>query len=311
MTVIGAGVVGLSCALVLAERGHPVRVVARETGAGTASAAAASLWAVPLVERSERVRAWAYATLARLRRDAGPETGVREQPARTVGVAAATPDPWLRGFTPPLREATAQELPPGCRVGTVASIPLVDTSRYLPWLRARCAEAGVDIERREVARLDDGGPAGDVVVLAAGCGSGALAGDDALRPVRGQVAVLENPGLTRTTIVRDGPLAPLFVVPRFDDVVVGGPAQDGVWDPDPDPVLERELVERAVRAEPALAGARVVGRAVGHRPVRPEVRVAAERTGGRDVVYCYGHGGAGVALSWGSARAAADLVALR
>ena len=58
VSVIGAGVVGLSCALVLAERG-PVRVVARETGARTASAAAASLWAVSFVERSERVRDWA------------------------------------------------------------------------------------------------------------------------------------------------------------------------------------------------------------------------------------------------------------
>jgi D-amino-acid oxidase len=36
---------------------------------------------------------------------------------------------------------------------------------------------------------------------------------------------------------------------------------------------------------------------VGLRPVRPAVRV--EREG--DVVHCYGHGGAGVTLSWGSA----------
>ncbi|RKN05951.1 FAD-dependent oxidoreductase [Streptomyces radicis] len=308
VTVIGAGVVGLSCALVLAERGHAVRVVARESGELTASAAAASLWAVPFVERSERVREWAYATLARLRRDAGPHTGVREQEARTVGVGRAAPDPWMRGFTPPLRQARADELPPGYREGTVASIPLVDTSRYLPWLRERCAEAGVPIELREVPSLAGCAPDADILVLAAGLGSGPLAGDAALRPVRGQVALLENPGLTRTTIVRDGPLAPLFVVPRHDDVVVGGPAQDGAWDPRPDRATERALVRRAARAEPALADARVIGRAVGHRPVRPEVRLAAERLGGRDVVHCYGHGGAGVALSWGSARAAADLV---
>ena len=54
---------------------------------------------------------------------------------------------------------------------------------------------------------------------------------------------------------------------------------------------------------PALAGAPVVSRGVGLRPARPAVRL--ERDGG--VVHCYGHGGAGVTLSWGCAE---DVVAL-
>jgi D-amino-acid oxidase len=43
---------------------------------------------------------------------------------------------------------------------------------------------------------------------------------------------------------------------------------------------------------------------VGLRPARPQVRV--ERVG--DVVHCYGHGGAGVTLSWGTADEVAELV---
>ena len=58
---------------------------------------------------------------------------------------------------------------------------------------------------------------------------------------------------------------------------------------------------------PALAGARVVRHKVGLRPARPTVRLDAERRDGRTVVHCYGHGGAGVTLSWGCA---ADVVAL-
>jgi D-amino-acid oxidase len=44
---------------------------------------------------------------------------------------------------------------------------------------------------------------------------------------------------------------------------------------------------------------------VGLRPVRPAVRV--ERQG--SVVHCYGHGGAGVTMSWGTADEVVGLVA--
>jgi D-amino-acid oxidase len=54
---------------------------------------------------------------------------------------------------------------------------------------------------------------------------------------------------------------------------------------------------------PELAGAPVVGAAVGQRPVRPAVRL--ERAG--DIVHCYGHGGAGFTLSWGCADAVREL----
>ena len=48
---------------------------------------------------------------------------------------------------------------------------------------------------------------------------------------------------------------------------------------------------------PEVGQAKVLRHQVGLRPVRPQVRL--ERVG--DVVHCYGHGGAGVTLSWGCA----------
>ena len=46
------------------------------------------------------------------------------------------------------------------------------------------------------------------------------------------------------------------------------------------------------------------------RPTRPQVRLEAEPPGtGPLVVHNYGHGGAGVTLSWGCAREAAGLAA--
>ena len=54
---------------------------------------------------------------------------------------------------------------------------------------------------------------------------------------------------------------------------------------------------------PELEDAKVIRHKVGLRPVRPAVRV--ERVG--DVVHCYGHGGAGVTLSWGCADTVASM----
>jgi len=54
---------------------------------------------------------------------------------------------------------------------------------------------------------------------------------------------------------------------------------------------------------------RVIREVVGLRPFRPEgFRVEAERVGNKLLVHNYGHGGAGITLSWGTASLALDLV---
>lgn len=307
VTVIGAGVVGLTSAISLLERGHRVRIVA-ESVEDTDSAVAAALWAVPFVEQSERTRAWAYQTLARLRRDAAPDVGVREQLCRIVGLTPSAGDPWTRGFTPPIRTAEPHELPHGFGAGTISSIPLIDTRRYLGVLRESVLERGGSIQLGSVGAIREIADDRAVLVNAAGFAAAALAGDTSVRAIRSQIVRVANPGLSMTTIVREGPLAPLFIVPRFDDVVIGGPVDHGRHDPKPDPTLEEELLLRACLIEPSLGGAPVLSRAVGHRPVRDTVRVEAEVIDGCSVIHCYGHGGAGIALSWGTAGAVADLV---
>ena len=58
-----------------------------------------------------------------------------------------------------------------------------------------------------------------------------------------------------------------------------------------------------------VAPERIIRRAVGLRPFRPSgFVVSAETLGDKLLVHNYGHGGAGVTLSWGTAELAADLV---
>ena len=52
---------------------------------------------------------------------------------------------------------------------------------------------------------------------------------------------------------------------------------------------------------PELDRRNIVGTAVGLRPSRYEVRLEEEEIMGKKIFHNYGHGGAGVTLSWGCA----------
>src|SRR5436305_1030955 len=94
VTVVGAGVIGLTVAVRLAQAGHTVRVVAADPPAATTSAIAAAFWypyrAYPQVD----VARWAAATFRALADLAGVEgTGVRMRSGRQL-FRAVTGDPW-------------------------------------------------------------------------------------------------------------------------------------------------------------------------------------------------------------------------
>jgi D-amino-acid oxidase len=291
VAVVGGGVIGLTCALELTRAGHRVTVVSEDDPLDTTSAVAAALWFPYEAAPAADVARWGAASLARFTRLAeDPATGVA---LREGLVMYRRPDPDL---------AWMAVVPDAERVddGVRARLPVIEMARYLRWLAGELEAGGASLVRRRVENLDDlEGP----VVLAAGVDSGALAGDQSVVPIRGQVVRVGNPGLTDWIVDDENPGGLTYVVPRRDDVVVGGTAQRGSWDLAVDPAAEAAILARATALVPRLAGAPIVSRTVGLRPARPTVRL--ERAG--RVVYCYGHGGAGVTLSWGCA---ADVVAL-
>jgi D-amino-acid oxidase len=147
-------------------------------------------------------------------------------------------------------------------------------------------------------------PTDGVVVNCTGLAARALTDDETLHPVRGQVVYLAQVGLTEWLLEQSDAVALTYVVPREHDIVVGGTAEEDAYDPRPEPAVAQQILARAGALLPQLAAATVVGHRVGLRPARPEVRLesvphADGATGG--VVHCYGHGGAGITLSWGCA----------
>lgn len=304
--VIGAGVSGLSCAIELARVGRRVQIWTAVAPEQTTSRVAAAFWYPYRVDPIERVGPWAAVSYERFASIAGNLTlgstaGVYMREAIEVFAERVPDPPWSR-YVDMFRHAIPEELPPGYGHGLVFEAPVIEMPIYLPWLVEQLDRYGVEIVIR---RLDSLSPALDlaqVVVNTTGLGARELVGDERVYPVRGQIVHHRRGDLDRVLIDEHGPHGITYVIPRSEDVVLGGVADEHVESLTEDPDQTSAIVERCTRVEPRLAGTERLGVSVGLRPCRDEVRLEQELRHDQLIVHNYGHGGSGVTLSWGCAE---------
>lgn len=306
VVVVGGGVTGLTTAVVLAERGRRVRLWTRDPVERTTSVVAGGLWWPYRIEPVALAQAWALRSLDVYEELAArpSETGVR----MVEGVLGETrPEEvgaWASARLPGLRAARAEEY---AGPGLWARLPLIDMSTHLPWLRERLVAAGGMVQTRPVAGLAEADA--PVVVNCTGLGARELVPDPAVRPVRGQLVVVENPGIRTWLVSADADSGETtYFLPQPGRLLLGGTAEEDAWSTDPDPRIAEAIVRRCAELRPEIAGARVLGHLVGLRPARDAVRLERETLpDGRLLVHNYGHGGAGVTVAWGCAEEAAGL----
>uniref|UniRef100_A0A8C9WDG4 D-aspartate oxidase n=1 Tax=Scleropages formosus TaxID=113540 RepID=A0A8C9WDG4_SCLFO len=311
VAVVGAGVVGLSTAVVIAEAlPHcSVTVLAdRFTPNTTSDGAAGILFAsqfpdVPV----EQQRRWFKRTFDHLLLIASsPEAGV-------AGVFLSSGWQIFREVPPEKKPywsdcvlsfgtMTDAELKrfPQYKFGQAFTTIKCECPSYLPWLQKRLEKAGGIMIHEKVTDLAELGLRYDVIVNCSGLGSRELLGDEDVHPVRGQVLRVHAPWLQHFVRVADGHT---YIYPGAGGVTLGGTRQAAD---------SQAIFERCRRLEPSLGSARPLGEWVGLRPGRrnPRVERGHVRVHGRrvPVVHNYGHGGWGITLSWGTALDALDLV---
>src|SRR5207244_1328263 len=138
------------------------------------------------------------------------------------------------------------------------------------------------------ASLDEAAGAARTVVNCAGLGARRLVPDDTVRPVRGQLVVMENPGITEFFAEHTEDVAELtYLLPQGDHIVLGGSADDDRDERIPDPAVARGIVERCAQIVPALRGATILQHRVGVRPTRPRIRVERDDSHAVPVVHNY------------------------
>ncbi|GAA0513599.1 amino acid oxidase [Saccharopolyspora subtropica] len=309
--VIGAGVQGLTTAVVLAEAGWRVRVRTAERPRDTTSAVAGAMWGPAMLKPADRVLYWvtrSHAEFTALARD--ESTGVHLATGRMAArfdLGDAVP-PEAR-LIPDLRPCRPDELPAGFASGYRGTVPLVDMPRYLDHLVARFQDAGGDLRLGPVNSFADAVGEASTVVNCTGIGARELVADPAVHPVRGQHVVVRNPGVDEYFIELTDSGEFAAYMPHGDRVVLGGVAVEDDWTRTPNPHVSAGIRSRCAAIEPRLGEAEVLAELVGLRPGRDSVRVGVEHFEGARIIHNYGHGGCGVALSWGCAYEAADLVA--
>ncbi|KAI5117887.1 hypothetical protein M0805_002278 [Coniferiporia weirii] len=345
ITVLGAGVVGLSTALKIQEKGYSVTIVAEHFPGDPKTIRYTSPWAGAHHNstagdnvRRKNIDMETFRVMWKMSEPGEDSEGCFLRITQTEHYCE--PGPGLHSVEglPDFRVLDKSELLPGSTSGEAFTTFTIDTPVYLSYLLALFRKRGGRTQRASVhhpAQLAEGaytdGERPAALVVCAGIGARSLGGveDKNVYPIRGQTVLLRAPWVRfgRTLSGNDGP--PTYIIPRRSgDVIVGGIIDENDWEPKPRPETTVDILTRALAICPELSPTYaenphptiedlkpiIIEEGCGLRPahkggIRPETDVLETAKGLKvPVVYNYGYGGHGYQSSWGGAGIATELL---
>lgn len=343
VAVVGAGVIGSSAALHLAERFSGAldltvfsekfsersspKITSGKAGAilvpphgghqGSKDQVKSTLISPRNANISDRAKTWSKATLKRFNSIYKSEENAEVQLCLQQGYAlfeSPVPDPWYKDDVFGFRhvkldsaEASLIHVPPDCVDVWAFSTYIVEMTNYLAWLMEQTQKRGAKYEQRKINSFDELSSY-DIIVNCTGLGSCDLLGDKLLHPVRGQAVLTDAPWM-KQWLIFFGKHHLSYIFPRAKNVLLGSTAQAGNWNETPEPKTAEVILERCQKYFPSLRGADIIDSWAGLRPLRDPIRLdSCDGPAGSLLVNCYGHGGQGMILSWGSAVEIGNIV---
>jgi D-amino-acid oxidase len=339
VAVVGAGVIGLSTAIRLAEEGFDVQVISGELPSDTTSAVAAAFW-YPFQVGGYR-RMWATESYHVFRSLIGVEgsgvtlcEGIEYFDLADQQTQDEMREHWWHSlpgvnYRYTGRESTevefgsADSFPERLKLHHKIDfvVPVVDMSMYLTFLvhwYERLSGRCIDIRwcAEPAPLLEDY----EYLVNCTGYGAKEFVADDSVVPLSGQLVRLN--GITdnaKLIFLHTGRFGddPVYVVPRRSsapDTILGGslieqtgyPARKKL--PNADPALSAMIRRRCEAFVPQLQNLEALSDSVGLRPSRKTMRLEWCEEHSKKLIHNYGHGGGGVTLSWGCASRVCDMI---
>lgn len=312
--VIGAGVIGLTTAIAVARRGATVEIWARQFTPYTTSDVAAAFWYPYAAYPIERVMDWAIASFRAFKDEEGAaRSGVRRRTVTKLFRAGFETPSWA-SMTQDYREFASKEMPSGFSGAYAFTTFVIDMTMYMPYLMQVCNEIGIAFQQKDITDLVDLADAAasfDVIVNCTGLGARELVNDTELTGVKGQVVKVRPLAAMPEQVTLDESVHERFtmIVPRASDIVLGGTYEEKFDDLCVDDDEVKRIIESCQAVAPELRQIDIAGTNCGLRPVRSTVRLEKqELDDGRQIIHNYGHGGAGVTLSWGCAAEVVDMM---
>ncbi|ESK96340.1 d-amino-acid oxidase [Moniliophthora roreri MCA 2997] len=274
--IIGAGVVGLSTAIKIQEKGHRVSIIAESFPNDPKNIRYTSLWAgaqqVSVGQKhEEKLRQFeleTYKVMWEMSSPGSPSEKCFKRCTDRTYYASKLADPHPCDYYPDFKFLPEDKLIPGAVQGVSFSTLTIDPPTYLNYLLSRFCGAGGIIVRGTVSHIVqviEGGigifshsapSPPDAIVICAGLGTRFLGGieDKAMYPIRGQTVLLRAPWVQDMPCFFRDDRNPAYVIPRGSgNVLVGGTFHANDWYPKPRPEITQEMLEHAISLCPELA----------------------------------------------------------
>jgi len=250
--VIGSGVMGLTTARLMQDRGWDVAIYTRDLPPDTTSNIAGGQWSPTSVYRDENVtpafrsqfeRAMSY-SYRYYQNLVGPRYGVRwignyeivSGPPADDNFNYRYPD-----FYPQLQELPVDSHPFAAQFVRYFDTMLIEPAVFLLALVQDFHAAGGTItikefnNEREILSLEE-----PVIFNCTGLGASELFNDQSLMPIRGQLSfLLPQEGVDYIIIGNGG----LYMFPRSDGILLGGTFDYNQWEAEPDPIATRRILD--------------------------------------------------------------------
>lgn len=299
VTVIGCGIVGLTTAIKLQEKGFKITIVATENFSNTLSYKVGAIWFPFEIFPKEKNNKWASLAYQEYQTDSKIGNGVSFIPFITTYTSESNTD-WTQQVPKgTVRKALPSELPRGMNQAFISIVPLAEPLLYLPYLYNRFEDKGGMYKTKDIQNMDEAPLLDSLVVNCTGLGAMKLCNDNDLHPMRGQIlrcSKMDIPSFANST--KKGALS--YVINRSKDCVIGGTDYENDWNNQVDKNDTKLITQRLQQLLSKNIQPEILEEIVGLSPKRSAVRFEFD-VNHPNVFHNYGHGGASFTVAWGCA----------